>query len=103
MPWSAVSLSGSGGGGGPLWGCVLPSRGGERKGSHLPHLRHRGSVLPAETPVARDGSRVVSREKNIQTAGFEPAPSKRLVPETSALDRSATSAYIFIIISSKMN
>ena len=30
----------------------------------------------------------------MQEAGFEPAPSKRIVPETIALDRSATLAYI---------
>ena len=30
----------------------------------------------------------------MQEAGFEPAPSKRIVPETIALDHSATLAYI---------
>ena len=29
----------------------------------------------------------------MQEAGFEPAPSKRVVPETTALDHSATPAY----------
>ena len=33
-----------------------------------------------------------TKDKNIRTVGFEPTPSKRPVPETGALDRSARSA-----------
>ena len=40
-------------------------------------------------------------EKNIyiilQSVGFEPTPPKRLLPESSALDHSAKTAYIFLL------
>ena len=35
----------------------------------------------------------------MQEVGFEPTPPKRLVPETSALDHSATLAYYFLYFS----
>ncbi|KAH3859329.1 hypothetical protein DPMN_102047 [Dreissena polymorpha] len=34
--------------------------------------------------------------------GFEPTPPKRLVPKTSALDRSATLPYINLVTGSKL-
>ena len=39
--------------------------------------------------------------KTLAAVGFEPTPPRRLVPKTSALDRSATlplANYVFIII-----
>ena len=36
----------------------------------------------------------MKKTKNLTAVGFEPTPPKRLVPKTSALDRSATLSYV---------
>ena len=51
----------------------------------------KGLPLAGGTRIAMGGSEAKTK-KNIRTVGFEPTPSKRPVPETGALDRSARSA-----------
>ena len=41
-------------------------------------------------PLNKSGNKTITKVKNLAAVGFEPTPPKRLVPKTSALDRSAT-------------
>ena len=52
----------------------------------------KGLPLAGGTRIAMGGCQRQKQKKNIRTVGFEPTPSKRPVPETGALDRSARSA-----------
>ena len=38
----------------------------------------------------KNGNKTITKVQNLAAVGFEPTPPKRLVPKTSALDRSAT-------------
>ena len=56
----------------------------------------KGLPLAGGTRIAKGGCQRQKQKKNIRTVGFEPTPSKRPVPETGALDRSARSARGFL-------
>ena len=52
----------------------------------------KGCPWQGGTSFSMGGVSDAKYKKNIRTVGFEPTPSKRPVPETGALDRSARSA-----------